>query len=686
MFFVFLNMQLRNSNILKLLVFLIAGILAGFYTAIPRTIIYISIAVLLPLFCLSYYYSSRPGFPYARYFGIISFCLTFGIGVLVASWDKPGFRTDHYTCYMTKGEDEILFTPRKTLKPNTYSYRYIASIRKVNGFKTSGKVILYLSRDSTAKELVTGNEYYTKTAFLDIPPPRNPHQFHYKNYLRKQYIYHSLSLKSEELYHVAGSGENLYAYAELIRDNIVKALEQYHFPAESVAVIQALLLGQKQDIPEDIYEHYAAAGAVHILAVSGLHVGIILFILHFLLHPLRRLKYGHIFSLILTLSSLWAFAFIAGMSASVVRAVCMFSFVALAMQLRRNTNIDNVLLVSMFFLLLINPGFLLDVGFQLSYAAVFAIIWIQPLLYAWWKPKWKVTDFFWKLATVSLAAQLGVLPLSLYYFHQFPGLFFLSNLLIVPALGIILGGGIFVIALALFQSLPSFLAEAYAFVIISMNRLVTWIARQESFIFRDIFFDGKLLVSFYLFLIFLFLCLQKITFRRGAALLLSVLCIQLSVFYNRYEASAREQWVIFHKSRDTRIARQYGKGLTVYAPVPENNIADDGMIRTYAVSERIDRIKTENIQNLYNIYGKRLLYINSEKIPLIPELKPHYILLGNSPGINLERVIQAYRPEMIIADGSNYISYIRQWQATCKKEKLPFHSTYEKGAYIFREN
>ncbi|MGS2740377.1 ComEC/Rec2 family competence protein [Sinomicrobium sp. M5D2P17] len=678
-------MQLRNSNILKLLVFLIAGILTGFYTDIPRAIIYGSIAILLLLLCLSYYYSSRPGFPAIQYFSITALGLTFGIGVLVASSEKPELKSDHYTHY-TKGEAEIFFTPRKTLKPNNYSYRYIANIRKVNGFKASGKVLLHLSRDSTTKELVAGSEYCAKTTFHDILPPRNPHQFHYKNYLRRQYVYHNLSLKPGELYRIPGSGENLYTYAEQIRNKISKALEQYSFPEESIAVIRALLLGQKQDIPEDIYEDYAAAGALHILAISGLHVGIILFMLHFLLRPLRRLKYGVFFSLILTLSTLWAFAFIAGMSASVVRAVCMFSFVALAMQLRRNTNIGNVLLVSMFFLLLIKPDFLFDVGFQLSYTAVFAIVWIQPLLYTWWRPKWKAADFLWKLTTVSLAAQLGVLPLSLYYFHQFPGLFFLSNLLIVPALGIILGGGIFIIALALLHSLPPFLAEAYAFIIISMNRVVSWIARQESFIFRDISFDGKLLVLFYLFLIFLFLCLQKTTFRRASALLLSVLCIQLSIFYNCYETSVREQWVILHKNRDTRIARQYGNELTLYAPAPENDIVNDNIIRPYAVSERIGHIKAENIQNLYEIYGKRLLYINSEEVPPMPELKPRYILLGNSPKINLERTIQVYHPEMIIADGSNYKSYIRQWQATCKKEKLPFHSTYEKGAYILSKD
>src|SRR5690606_24095560 len=250
-------------------------------------------------------------------------------------------------------------------------------------------------------------------------------------------------------------------------------------------IINALLLGQRQDIPEEVYNNYTSAGAIHILAVSGLHVGIILLLINFILNPLENLKNGQFIKLILILLLLWSFAIIAGLSASVVRAVTMFSFVAYAMHIKRATNIYNILAISMFFLLLFKPSFLFDVGFQLSYIAVFAIVWIQPVLYKWWTPKLRPVNNLWQLFTVTIAAQIGVIPLSLYYFHQFPGLFFVSNLVIIPFLGIILGLGLLVIILALLNILPDLIADFYGSMISTMNNFIGWIARQEDFLFRD---------------------------------------------------------------------------------------------------------------------------------------------------------------------------------------------------------
>ena len=166
---------------------------------------------------------------------------------------------------------------------------------------------------------------------------------------------------------------------------------------------------------------------------------------------------------IIVVSLLWGFALVAGFSASVVRAVTMFTFVAYALYLNRPSNTFNILALSMFFiLLLINPMLLFQVGFQMSYAAVFAIVWIYPLLQRLWFPKNVVVRKLWQLLSVSVAAQLGVLPISLFYFHQFAGLFFITNLAIVPFLGLVLGMGILVIILSLLNLLPDFLVRAWS--------------------------------------------------------------------------------------------------------------------------------------------------------------------------------------------------------------------------------
>lgn len=673
-------MPLQNLNILKLLAFLITGIIIGFRIDIPRTIVFGSVFALLLLLGSLYFYISRTRSRINYCFGATAFALIVCIGILTASTDRPGFKPRHYSNY-TRGTDTIVFVPVKQLKSGIYDHRYIASVKEVNGHRSSGRVLLHIERDSSAKQLSIGHKYLTGATLREISPPRNPHQFDYREYLRKKYIHHRLSPEPDALFPLPETGQNVYAFAARIRQKVYTALKEYHFNGDTLAVINALLLGQRQDISEEMYRDYASAGAIHILAISGLHVGILLFFLHFLLKPLERIRYGKGLKFIAILLALWSFAFIAGLSASVVRAVSMFSFVALALLFRRTANIYNVLLVSMFFLLLVRPSFLFDAGFQLSYIAVFAIVGLQPVFYGCWKPRWKAVDGLWKLTTVTVAAQLGVLPLSLYYFHQFPGLFFISSLVIVPILGILLGTGILVIVLALFQILPAFLADGYAFVISAMNRLVSWIAHRESFVFRDISFDWRLLISCYLCLVFLFLLLQKNTFRRTAALLIAILCLQASFIYNCFKTLSTDQFVIFHKYKNTLVTRQQGEMLTIYGK--GYNKPPDRTLQNYMVAERIKTAEARQPNNLYNINGCALLYIDSLGIYKTKGLKADYILLGGSPEINLERVLRLHEPEMIVADGSNAPFLIKKWEATCKKEKLPFHNTYEKGAYIF---
>ena len=152
------------------------------------------------------------------------------------------------------------------------------------------------------------------------------------------------------------------------------------------SVIKALLLGQRNDLSTELLDSYKNAGAIHILALSGLHIGILLLLLNYLFYPLTYLKNGIIFKTVLVLLCLWSFAFVAGLSASVVRAVTMFSFFAYGKALNRVNNGFNLTAISAFGLLFFNPNYLFQVGFQLSYAAVIAIIWIYPKLQRFWYP------------------------------------------------------------------------------------------------------------------------------------------------------------------------------------------------------------------------------------------------------------------------------------------------------------
>src|SRR5690606_8574638 len=217
-------------------------------------------------------------------------------------------------------------------------------------------------------------------------------------------VYRQLNASPLEVLVMNSEINDLQALAGKIREGIISRLRSYDFGPDELAIIQALLLGQRQEISQEIYSNYAAAGVIHILAVSGLHVGIILLLLNSLFKPLERLKAGRFLKLLLLLILLWSFALLAGLSPSVVRAVSMFSFVAVGMQLKRRTSVLNTLFISLMVLLLINPGFIRQVGFQLSYAAVFSIVLIQPHIYRIYKGELKIVKYFWGLLSVSLAA------------------------------------------------------------------------------------------------------------------------------------------------------------------------------------------------------------------------------------------------------------------------------------------
>ena len=405
-------------------------------------------------------------------------------------------------------------------------------------------------------------------------------------------------------------------------------------------------------------------------------------ILNFLFKPVERFKHGNFIKTLIILILLWSFAVIAGLSASVTRAVTMFSIVAIGMNLKRPTNIYNTLAISMFVLLLIKPNFLFEVGFQMSYLAVFAIVWIQPQLYALWNPKQFIVDKFWQIFTVTVSAQLGVVPISLYYFHQFPSLFFISNLVIIPFLGFILGFGILIIALALLHGLPQFLASAFGFVISLMNDFVSFISNQEAFLFKHISFGLLAVISSYLLIITLVKLYQKRTNKNIVVVLTSIAIFISVLIFNKYNTASNE-FLVFHKSRFSLIGVKQSTHLTLHHNLDSLTYLKDKSITDYKIGNSIKTIETDSIQSIYKINGKLLLVIDSVGV-YKTSFKPDYVLLRNSPKINLKRLIEHLEPKLIIADGSNYKTYQERWMGTCLKKELPFHQTSEKGAFIIK--
>lgn len=680
-------MKSLNFVIIKLTLCLILGILLNYYIHISLLqTIYYTCTLSIVLFVL--YQIALQQFIKSIWFGIISLMSMVSIGMLVENIHEQHHLKNHYTNSKSfkenSNEQSVTIRIREVLKSGNYYDKYIIDVLKIDKKRTSGKSLLNIAQDSLKNSLAVDAIYVIKSSIKNIPEPLNPNQFDYKSYLKKKYIYHQIHTNTSSLYLVSQKKHTLFGYADKLRQQINKKLKNYNFKDDELAIINALLLGQRQDVTENLYTNYANAGAIHILAVSGLHVGIVLMLLNVVFKPLEQLRHGRYYKAIVLITLLWGFAIVAGLSASVTRAVGMFSIVAIGLNLKRPTNIYNTLGISMFFILLCKPMFIFDVGFQMSYLAVIAIVSIQPLLYKMWLPKIKLIDKLWQIFTVTLAAQFGVVPISLFYFHQFPGLFFISNLVIIPFLGFILGFGIIIILLALFGILPTFLAESYGKIISTMNDFVGWISLQEEFIFKDISFGIIHVLSSYILIFTVTRLLKKTNAIRLIYVVISILIIQLSFIFDSYKTSQENSFTIFHKSRHTILGFKMNTHLILYHDMDSLKILKDKTLLNYKVSNSIKKMSEDTLKSVYRINNDNLLVIDSLGIYAVKSFKPDYVLLRQSPRINLKRLIDSIQPKTIIADGSNYKSYIQRWEETCKKEKLPFHQTGKKGAFIIK--
>jgi competence protein ComEC len=570
----------------------------------------------------------------------------------------------------------------EVLKTNNFSERYIAKVQYLDTLKVSGKILLHIDKAPSPTNLKVDDEIVSASLLNDVPAPFNPHQFDYRHYLAGLGIAHQLRLSQDQFVLKKDPSVTIYGLAAYMRDHIIDKLKRESFGSEELGIIQALLLGQRNEVTEATNTDYKNAGAFHILALSGLHIGILLGLLHFLLAPLELLPKGRTIKLITIVLFLWGFAFLAGMSASILRAVTMFSFVAYALYLNRPTSHFNILALSLFFILLIfDPLLLFQVGFQLSYAAVFAIVWIYPLLKKFWSPKNWILKKGWELLSVSIAAQLGVLPISLFYFHQFPSLFFVSSLLILPFLAFILGTGILIIVLALINSLPPYLVVVYDTIIRWMNSVIAWVAQQESFIFRNISFDGVQLILGYGIIISLIYLLKKASFKSTAIFLSTIICFQLWGLGLRYKTNREEHLILGHTGRNTTLLHQTGRKIIMYT---DNWPRSERMALDYSIANHTAELVHQPIKNSFKIGKERLVLLDSSFTSIPKDIPVATLILTQSPKINLERLLDSVQPQLVLANGSNYHSYIARWKATCLKRKLPFHYTGEKGAYTLK--
>ena len=660
----------------------IIGILLGRYLAPePKTVFTILTSILLT-FIIAYLASRRAtGNPI--YFGIITYLLAISIGATSQIIHTNSYQISNYIHSKAIFEKPHLVsvTIKEKLKSSSYNNRYIALVNQIDQTKSSGRILLNVQKDSLNSPFKIGTKLLVDGTLYKNKPIKNPNQFDYGKYLEGIQIYAQMYADGSNIKIGSIIDKNAWYYSSILRTKIIHNLEQSKFNKEELNVAAALILGQQQDISPDIIRDYQYAGAVHILSVSGLHIGFILLFVTFILKPIPNNRQGSLFKLTVILLSLATFGIIAGLAPSVVRSVVMFSFVAIGMYLKRSTNIYHTLLVSILLILLFQPSFLFDVGFQLSYVALFFILWLQPVLAQLWMPTNKIVHYFWEILTVSFAAQIGAFPLSIYYFHQFPGLFFVTNLVVIPFLSIIMALGVLVMVWAAFDSVPFYLAKSLEWSISILNKIIQSIASQEQFIIQDIPFNWSFLMSLNVLIIATIIWFKKPSFGKLTFVILSIIALQITYFETHWNIKSQKELVIFNLKKNTLITERIGEKVTLYA--------NDSLIKTASKNKTLKSYLMGNFSHLNMTKNLgNLLFFNEKKILILDSLgiypknsNADILVITQSPKINLERIFKNKKPEIVVADASNYRAYIKLWKATCSKEKIPFHATGEKGFY-----
>ena len=675
-------MKVLQFPLARITVGFVLGIIAAFYSKSNPQIVFFLLFVTFLASGITLFLSRKNIIP-PLYFGLTACLLSFFIGMITHITHNDFFQKSNYTHHSSIYEKPHLLaiTLREKLKSSTANDRYIAIVNRIDQLESTGRLILNIRKDSLQHVFQIGDILQIKTTLNKNSPPNNPNQFDYSKYLENKQIFAQLYTESGEIQTGAEIDKNIWYYTSRLRSKIIHSLEKSNFHKTELNVALALILGQQQDISPEIIRDYQYAGAVHILSVSGLHIGFILLFVTFILKPLPNTKRGSLFKLVIILASLSVFGIIAGLAPSVVRSVTMFSIVAIGNHLRRSVNIYHTLLVSVLIILLFEPSFLFDVGFQLSYIALFFIIWLQPLLASIWQPKNKITKYIWDILTVSFAAQIGTLPLSIYYFHQFPGLFFVTNLVIIPLLSIIMVLGVLVMVLAAFGYVPFVLAKPLEWSIYYLNKIINSIASVEQFIIHNISFNYSLLISSYLLILAVVIWFKKPNFNKLILVLITIVILQISFLQNRYKIQNQQEWVVFNLKKNTLITERNGNDVSIYANDSILKIArKNSTLNSYLVGN-FSVLKTKNrIQNTAFFNGKKIIII--DRFGIYPKnIKPDILVLTQSPKINLERLFQTLSPKIVIADASNYKTMQKLWTATCAKQKMPFHATGEKGFY-----
>lgn len=684
----------KRAPFVRLLMPIVAGIVFQFYLNLPISLIATIASVLLLLSVSFSFFSEAFRFRFRPMNGIFIALFLTSFGACL-TWQKDMRNHQNWYGKFTNSGSYIVATINEPTVEKAKSIKAVALaesvINKGIRINTAGRFLIYFNKDSASRNLKYGDKIILQKPLNDIKGTGNPGAFDYAQYCSFHQLFHQVYLKKNDWIILKEKNKSLVSqFIFSVRENTVSILEKYLGNNNESAIAKAILIGYKVDLDKDLVQAYSNAGVVHLIAISGLHMGIIYGVLIWLFSSLPFIKKSKPLKLMLILSGLWIFAVLTGASPSVLRAAVMFSFIVTGKAFNKNSSIYNSLAASAFLLLCFNPFILFDVGFQLSYLAVLGIVVAQKSISNWLYFKNKWLQRTWQIAAVSLSAQLFTFPLCFYYFHQLPLLFLFSNMIAIPLATLSLCGCMLLIMIS-----P---VSMFAFYFGKIIYGIIWLLNITVLFFDSIPYASwqgvsiTLSETILLFGIISSLLVALMKKNKSAFRITVLLCLVFTV------SKSLDSWQTFSQKKMIVYNIPSFKAIEF---VDKNNFyfAGDSSVLTDAllnnfnlkpshIAFRLDQISTLNRslfvnKNFYRFYHLKILMIDSAiNYSLRKKINMDHIIISKNASLKISSLAKNFDCNNYIFDASNSLWKIQQWKKECEELHLHFHFVSEQGAYV----
>lgn len=681
----------KNIPFLRIFVPLSAGILGGWYFSLHWQPALLATVVALLLF-LFFRFSGERSKYYNSWINGISFNILFIALGIALSWFNQLPHQPNWAGHFYKEGDVVQLRLLEPLSEREKTFKALAEISTIyhqqKARKVKGRAMIYFRKDSIAPALKYGDVILVRSNLQEIKNAGNPGGFDYKRYALFNGITHQLFVKTNE-YKKLSQQQTSFFWKTMYhaRSYILQTIRKYVKGEMETSIAEALLIGYRDDLDRDLVQAYSNTGVVHIIAVSGMHLGLIYGLLMFLFKRFNRNRRMKLMRAILVIVLLWLFSLLTGASASVLRAVLMFTVIVGAEVLDRKGNIYNSMAASAVALLLFNPFLLWDVGFQLSYAAVLSIVMFMKPIYNWFAIQNKLLDGLWKLNALTLSAQILTLPLCMYHFHQAPTLFLITNLIAVPLSSLVL----YSLILLMLVSPITVLANATGWLITKMlwcmNQFILWVDH-----FRFAVVDGIQHAPIQTILLYAIIAAAGIWLIENNKpalrwLLGFVVCLFAVQAFYRYQTMQQQKLIVYNLSQHTAIDFMLGDQ---YYFAGDAVLLQDGFLRNFHLKPSRIAHRTYHQPNInpttnrtWTVNNKTILHINqSYRYDSTIRINADVVIISQNPKLYLNQLQKTINCKLLVFDSSNPQWKLKYWKADCRKLGINYFCTSEQGAFV----